>query len=256
MVEHSTTFAGAYLPLHFQLKLIWERLMGRPVRDVTWNFFECGGTPELAETMLKEASAETGQQITTAAFLKNPTIAGLADAVLSAADRDELSEVQRGNGEAPFFFLHGDILGGGFYTRGLAEDIGSECPFFSVPMPPVTRESSSTIEEAAARYCAAIRERKARGPYVLGGFSLAALFAYEVARQLSPEGEEVEALVLIDPDLPTAFERLCLRAIDSRKKAESFGAKVDSFTTVYCKLAQLSYVWQSPLREKARFVWR
>jgi phthiocerol/phenolphthiocerol synthesis type-I polyketide synthase D len=63
-------------------------------------------------------------------------------------------------------------------------------------------ESVRTVEEKADRYLERIREIAPRGPYVLGGWSLGGLLAYEVARRLTAEGSTVEALVLIDTVLP------------------------------------------------------
>ena len=43
---------------------------------------------------------------------------------------------------------------------------------------------------------------RARGPYRLGGFCNGGLLAYEMARQLEEEGEEVEFLGLVNPSVP------------------------------------------------------
>jgi len=66
----------------------------------------------------------------------------------------------------------------------------------------------STFKEIAAAYMAAIRSVYPDGPYILGGWSNGALFAYEIAQQLQTEGQEVEQLVLMDPSSATIPNRL------------------------------------------------
>jgi thioesterase domain-containing protein len=56
----------------------------------------------------------------------------------------------------------------------------------------------STLPEMAARYIEAIRSVQATGPYRLAGWSAGGLIAYEMARQLSENGDAVEFVGLLD----------------------------------------------------------
>ena len=56
----------------------------------------------------------------------------------------------------------------------------------------------STIEGLAAHYIEEIREFQPHGPYYMGGFCFAGVVAYEMARQLSEQGEELGMVALID----------------------------------------------------------
>ncbi|KAL7931973.1 polyketide synthase module [Trichoderma chlorosporum] len=60
-----------------------------------------------------------------------------------------------------------------------------------------------TIEELAAIYVGEIKRRQPEGPYLLGGYSVGGVVAYEAARQLLEDGSEVEKLFLIDTACPT-----------------------------------------------------
>lgn len=60
-----------------------------------------------------------------------------------------------------------------------------------------------TIEELAAIYVAEIKRRQPEGPYLVGGYSVGGVIAFEVARQLLEDGNEVEKLILIDTVCPT-----------------------------------------------------
>lgn len=65
-------------------------------------------------------------------------------------------------------------------------------------------EPCDSVETMAARYVEAMRRRQPQGPYRLGGWSLGAIVAFEMARQLHQAGEEVELLALLDSHPPLA----------------------------------------------------
>jgi thioesterase domain-containing protein len=54
----------------------------------------------------------------------------------------------------------------------------------------------------AARYVAALLAVQPSGPYLLGGWSLGGIVAYEMARQLREAGETIDLLALIDARAP------------------------------------------------------
>jgi phthiocerol/phenolphthiocerol synthesis type-I polyketide synthase D len=61
------------------------------------------------------------------------------------------------------------------------------------------------MEDKAAHYRALIRDIQPEGPYHLLGWSFGGCLAYEVARQLTQEGQGVGFLGLIDTILPAAL---------------------------------------------------
>lgn len=72
------------------------------------------------------------------------------------------------------------------------------------------QKTSNKIEEMAANYCQALLTIQPQGPYYLGGWSLGAWIAFEIARQLEQAGKKVALLALIDmaPPLPTKRQRI------------------------------------------------
>lgn len=72
---------------------------------------------------------------------------------------------------------------------------------------PFARDSSSfgscRVEEMAAAFTAAIRAAQPTGPYILGGFSIGAIFAFEVSKLLLAAGESVLGLLLVASPAPT-----------------------------------------------------
>lgn len=62
--------------------------------------------------------------------------------------------------------------------------------------------ASDSVEQAAALSLQALREVQPDGPYALLGYSNGGILAYEIARQLLADGEQVEHLYLLDTVSP------------------------------------------------------
>ncbi|MGW0536531.1 SDR family NAD(P)-dependent oxidoreductase [Streptomyces sp. NPDC003032] len=63
-------------------------------------------------------------------------------------------------------------------------------------------DTVDAVEDKAAAYIDVIRRLRPYGPYRLGGWSFGGCLAYEVARQLTAAGAQVDLLFLIDSILP------------------------------------------------------
>ena len=72
-----------------------------------------------------------------------------------------------------------------------------ESPFLHDP-----NAYNCSVEAVSALYVAAIRETQPQGPYIIGGWSAGAVYAYEVTRQLLSQDETVLGLILIDMRVP------------------------------------------------------
>ena len=64
------------------------------------------------------------------------------------------------------------------------------------------------LEDIAAFVVKSIRDYQPKGPYYLGGWCLFGILAYEAARQMIADGQEVAFLALIDSPNPAYFENL------------------------------------------------
>ncbi len=105
----------------------------------------------------------------------------------------------------PFFCVHpagGDVLC--FFP--LARHLGADQPFYGFQARGLEDDGEpfTTLEEMAAHYVDEIRRVQPDGPYRLGGWSFGGLAAFEMARQLAGQGEEVAVLAVLDtaPGLP------------------------------------------------------
>jgi thioesterase domain-containing protein len=189
--------------LENQLVAIWEELLDfRPI-GITDDFFDCGGHSLLAVRLLHEIERHCGRSLPLSTMFECRTIAQLALAVRSnapVATAGLLYELKAGGTRAPFFFLHGDYINGGFYCRKIAEQLDAEQPM--VALLPHGLDGTTvpeTIEAMAESYIQLVRAHQPEGPYRLGGSCNGGLIAYEMARQLRQAGAAVETVVMIEP---------------------------------------------------------
>jgi amino acid adenylation domain-containing protein len=188
-------------PLEKHLVEIWEEILNvRPI-GIKDNFFDLGGHSLLSVRMIDRIEQAFDSKLPMATLFKEATVEHVAATLLNchkAGPRPEIVEIQKGGSKRPFFFLHGDFNGGGFYCLNLARGLGDQQPFFALqphgldggPVP-------STIEAMADRHLRSLREVQPKGPYLLGGYCNGGTIAFELARRLKSQGERVDRLVLL-----------------------------------------------------------
>jgi amino acid adenylation domain-containing protein len=184
---------------------IWERLLGVDRIGVHDHFFERGGHSLLAAQLFDAIERETGLAAPLAVLFADDTIAGLARVLRErpAGPAAPIVTLNDGGAQPPLVFLHGDLTGGGFYTRSIAQALGPDQPLLVVH--PHTLDNGAipeTIEAMAADRIRALRALRPRGPYLLAGYCNGAHVAFEMARQLVGEGESVPLVIAIEARAP------------------------------------------------------
>ncbi len=192
-----------YNALQATLLQIWSGLLEIPEIGINENFFELGGDSYGAVTMLYRVEKLTKWSVPLATIYNNPTVESLAQAMLELKGQyshSPLVEIQAGTSGPPFFFMHGDFDGGGFYCYQLARFMGPSQAFYAIqPHGLPGRPVPTTIEDMAAEYLALIRAAFPQGPYFLGGHCSGAMVAFEIAQRLLQERSKVGLLVMMDP---------------------------------------------------------
>ena len=215
-------------PLDHMVAAIWEELLGVRNVGITDNFFDLGGHSLLAAQMIDAIERASGCRLPLTALFSGPTIEHLTRAIRGSAreDRAPLVALNAGGTRPPFFFLHGDFTGGGFFSHKLARALGDDQPFYAVhPHGLIDPAVPDSIEAMAAERLPAVRAARPRGPYVLGGHCAGGMVALEIARQLVRGGEEVSCVVMIDTVAPQApklvFQGISLGAEPQRSRRRS-----------------------------------
>jgi amino acid adenylation domain-containing protein len=202
-----------------RIAAIWEELLGVAPIGTEDHFFELGGHSLLAARMAARIEDEFGTRLPLATVFEAPTIAQLAPHVRGDARTHwppRIVPLQPAGARAPFW-----VLGGSRYLH-VARHFAPDRPVLGV----LLEDSDAArlgppyrVEVIAAEFVRLMRQQQLRGPYFLGGHSLQGLIAFEVARQLVAQGEQVRLLALFDPSLPAAMRlRAAGRWLASRRR--------------------------------------
>ncbi len=114
-----------------------------------------------------------------------------------------LAPLKASGSRRPIFMVHppGGIV---ICYRELARRLDPEQPLIAIRARGLHGQETmpQSLEAMAADYLEAVREVQPHGPYMLGGWSLGGLVAYEMAQQLLQSGESLAPLVLLDTTIP------------------------------------------------------
>ena len=209
--------------LERDLAAIWSEVLNVPSVGIDDDFFELGGHSYQAVVLLSRVQERLGHCLPLGTLFSAPTVEKLAAVLkkkLDVATAGSLVPVREGGGRPPVFLFAG--VGGHVFTfYRFGRLLGPDQPAYGVKAIGVdgSAESPGSFEEIAARYAAEIAAARPDGPVVLGGYSIGALVAFELALQLQAAGRPVGPLIVFDgaaPDFPRLkpFPRRLLTHLD------------------------------------------
>jgi amino acid adenylation domain-containing protein len=197
--------------LQQQLVDIWEELFKLHPIGTTDNFFELGGHSLQMIMLVARVEERLGKRVAMAELFDDPTIKHLAELIGHGKENlfKSLIVPLHPEGTQPAFFGPHASGGNVWCYKELVQYLGDDQPFFGVQ--PREPENGlvvyhSEVEPMAKDYVQAIRGFQPVGPYWLAGWSMGGVIAFEMARQLQQQGQEVAMLALIDAGVPGAQE--------------------------------------------------
>lgn len=109
-------------------------------------------------------------------------------------------------GSARALFLVHSVAGELTWVPHLLEGLHPGQPVSAFAAPGLNADAPlfTSLEAMAAAYLCGVRAQQPHGPYLLGGYSMGGVVAFEMARQLEACGEHAELLVLVDSFAPCA----------------------------------------------------
>lgn len=204
--------AKAHVAPHTDVELklvqIWESLLQVSPIGVDDNFFDLGGNSLVAVRLMAKIQREFQQELPIAVLFQKSTPEQLATELLRrrwSTTHSALVEIQPAGMKRPFFCVH-PVGGEVFCYADLARQLGPERPLYGlqVPGPSHQQKPFQTIEEMACSYLEEIQDVQPSGPYLLGGWSMGGIIAFEMAQQLLQRGQKVALLALIESYPPAA----------------------------------------------------
>jgi amino acid adenylation domain-containing protein len=199
---------------------IWAALLDVSEIGINDNFFELGGHSLLAVRFFAQVEKRFGKCLPLATLFQAPTIAQLAAILEEGLQKDLTAEwsslvainpveaARDTSSRPPFFCVH--ALGGNVLEYyALAHYLGKAQPFYGLQSAGLVGKHAAhtRVEDMAAHYNKEMRELQPTGPYFIGGRSLGGMIAFEMARQLRAQGEEIGLLALLDT-YPSGYAKL------------------------------------------------
>lgn len=188
----------------FEKKLIglWQKELGIEPIGVQDDFFELDGDSVAALNILLAFESESGIKLEPSILIEHPTISALSKFARSGAagsDGRGVVPIRASGSTLPVYYVPG-LRGEALNGRSLAMILGDDIPFHGVQNLDVaaTVGSDHSLENIARKLADDIRTSNPDGPYIMLGFCVGAILAYEIAQQLRESGADVPLLVMID----------------------------------------------------------
>lgn len=199
-------YTPAMTPAEQTLAGIWSKMLGLERIGIHDNFFELGGHSLLAIRLIAEIEMQMGVRLSLTTLFENPTIHQVARFM---DDKDmepgwrALVAIQPQGGRVPLFLVPPSATTGMRFAR-LAERLGHDQPIYSFNHLGLDglQEAQGSVEEMVELYIREMLAFKPQGPYIVGGLCFGSQVALEMARQLTEQGRQVPALILLDPGVP------------------------------------------------------
>ena len=214
-----------------RLQALWAIELGRNADDfgVFDSFFDLGGDSLRAVSMLSAVETAFDTPVLLSAFVRSPTISGLAALLQSPPDvastEDLVVVVQRGRPDrCPLWLIHA-VGGHVVFGNHLRASVHPDQPLLGIQARGLDGRLSphTSIAAMADEYAALIRATQTDGPYFLAGPSMGGYIAIEVARRLEQGGACVALLALMDAWGP-GFPRPTSKRVRLVDNARAFAA--------------------------------
>jgi amino acid adenylation domain-containing protein len=183
---------------------IWETVLRTPGIGVQDEFFDVGGDSLRSVALMAEIDKQLGVSLPVSILLTEPTIERLAAWIDGGRTADDTAAtlvcLRKGDdSRPPIFFIH-DGDGESMPYRNVAQELPKAHSVYGVH-PKSTRHHPmlhTRLAEMVTYFVEQIRQVQPTGPYFVGGLCIGGFLAFEVARRLRQQGQEVGPVFLID----------------------------------------------------------
>ena len=185
-----------------KLVQVWESLLeitGIGIRD---NFFEIGGNSLLALKLFATITQQFDKSLPLAILYTESTIEQLSKRIESHDKQlpfTSLIPLETGGQGGPLIVMP-SLFGELMFAKPLVDALGGKIPVLGLQPNLIVehRVLFTDFRRTALEYTKAIRSQFPNGPYSLIGYSYGGLLAFEIAKQLQLQNQQIRILAIID----------------------------------------------------------
>ncbi len=225
-------FTAPKTDIEKRVAVVWQEILKQERIDINTSFFDLGGDSFLAVHLLAKINGLWTFRVNAGVLQANDTIADLAayleqnsfanDTDVDIKVNDCLVALNKNNHKnqqkTRVFVVHpigGHLLSYQYLARHLSSNIGEDnVAIYGLQFPQSfvndPHIDTWSVNDLASYYRQAIQSQQAGGPYHIVGWSFGGILAYEIARQLQKEGEQIANCILIDSFVPTMKKDLVI----------------------------------------------
>ncbi|WP_372368134.1 amino acid adenylation domain-containing protein [Candidatus Uabimicrobium sp. HlEnr_7] len=207
---------------------IWQEVLKVEKIGITDDFFALGGHSLLVITVMSKIreflrlDEDDYKTLPLYLMLTNPTVAKLAQAIDNInggmdINKDIVICMNNKTSNKPIFLVHSAHVDPISYHH-LCKSLDGKVTAYTIRTEEL--DPYSSIEKTASYHIKNIRSVQPDGPYVIGGMCMGGLVAFEVARQLQDEGENVKFVFIMDSINIPGMKNYKSRAKHKQKKRQ------------------------------------
>jgi aspartate racemase len=211
--DKKTAYVPADSELEQKLVAVWEEVLGVHPIGINDDFFILGGNSLLATRLSARIREMIDDRITSSALYHSLTVKALARLMREDRMPSENSSVvciQHGvDNVPPLFIIH--MVGTGLkFCLPMVKHLGPDQPVYalSIHLFDWLPGKEQTVEDFARRYIEEVRSIRPEGPYLLLGISFGGIVAFEMARRMYEENDDVRLVALMDSSIGNAYRKL------------------------------------------------
>ena len=176
----------------------WQGLLSQPSLAINSNFFESGGDSITAIQSIMAIEKFSKTKLPNHLIFQYPDLLQLAAVIRNKTFKAKYKWLNLFNAGSsiPLFWAVGAMNLLKKYMSHQQSIYFIDSHYSSSAELP---DESLTMEDLCAEYLKEIQAVQPVGPYFVGGFSMGAVFAYEIACQLQSKGELVAGVYMLDP---------------------------------------------------------
>jgi thioesterase domain-containing protein/acyl carrier protein len=192
---------AASAKLRAAIAVCFENALSLPDLAEDDDFFDLGGDSVAAVDLALQLQDATGVTLPMTAVFDAPSIAAMADFIEASRERPEGAPVllKPGKATCPVFLFPG-AAGAAAGLRNLARALDTDQSVYAFDTPGLNKRSVilNKVEELADYHLPRLQAARPSGDFVLAGYSLGGLVAYEIAARLAALGTAPRLVILID----------------------------------------------------------